>query len=543
MKKWLIPLVLTIALLGGCEETVEEVIPTETPTPTSTPTLTTVEATQGLVLPCYPYSDFHPITGSNRTNLTLGGLMYEGLFALTPDFTAESVLCKSYTVSEDGLTWYFTLDATAKFSDGEPLTATEVVSSLKLAQTSELYGARFIEVIGIKEEEGQVVLTLTTPNSSLPALLDIPIVKEQADSRTPLGTGAYVLTGSGDNLSLHNWRGDMPQADIELYPINEAEDMIHAFETRDISAVSTDFTGINALGFSGSFESQDYPTSEMYYIGFQTAEGLCTDVALRQVLQQAFDRDYLATVLLARHATVATLPLSPESPYYDESLGESLSYSMVDVSQGLLDLGWEIGEDDLRYRDGQLLELTFVVNSDNTSRLAMAEYLAENLANFGIAVTLEKLTWEDYVTALAEGDFDLYFGEVRLTADFDITNFLLSDGSLNFGGYASELEGYTLADYMAGDYTPAEYLSEEAVAEELERQTLLLLLSNVRTATQEEMGEELTALYTYLTEDPPFVVLGFKHWSLLTQWGMFEHCTPTQQNAFYGFEDWVIDGG
>ena len=34
----------------------------------------------GFVLPCYPSAGFHPITGANRTNLTLCGLLYEGLF-------------------------------------------------------------------------------------------------------------------------------------------------------------------------------------------------------------------------------------------------------------------------------------------------------------------------------------------------------------------------------------------------------------------------------------------------------------------------------
>lgn len=46
-----------------------------------------------------PQSSFHPITGGNRTNLSLGGLLYEGLFALDPQFQVQNVLCESYTVS------------------------------------------------------------------------------------------------------------------------------------------------------------------------------------------------------------------------------------------------------------------------------------------------------------------------------------------------------------------------------------------------------------------------------------------------------------
>ena len=128
--KWAWTALALALVLSACRGPAPAV---ETPVPTPTATAPAVEA-EGLdfVLPCYPGGGFHPITGGNRTNLTLSPLMYRGLFALDRTFQPRNDLCAGYTVSEDGLTWTFRL-AAATFSDNTPLTGVEAAASLNLA--------------------------------------------------------------------------------------------------------------------------------------------------------------------------------------------------------------------------------------------------------------------------------------------------------------------------------------------------------------------------------------------------------------------------
>ena len=49
---------------------------------------------------------------------------------------------------------------------------------------------------------------------------------------------------------------------------------------------------------------------------------------------------------------------------------------------------------------------------------------------------MEALAWEDYTAALAAGEFDLYYGEVRLSANFDLSSFFRFGGSLAYGALA-----------------------------------------------------------------------------------------------------------
>ena len=86
-----------------------------------------------LTLAAYPTASFHPVLSGNKANLTLAPLLYEGLFAVDSQFQAVPLLCEGYTVSEDRLTWTFTLRSGVTFSDGTPLTGETAAQALQTA--------------------------------------------------------------------------------------------------------------------------------------------------------------------------------------------------------------------------------------------------------------------------------------------------------------------------------------------------------------------------------------------------------------------------
>lgn len=504
-------LALMLALaLTGCGKPTPVVTPEPTPTVSAEPVPTETAGTAGFVLPCYRGEIFHPITGSNRTNLNLAPLVYEGLFALDGTFTPKPVLCTAFTVSADGLTWTFTLRGGVTFSDGAPLTPGDVVSSLQTAmgQTSS-YAARLGGIKSVRAAGADgVAVSLSAPNGALPALLDVPIVRAAAG--TTLGTGPYAMAEEGEDLCLRRnpgwWQGlALPEEEIRLYPVQAADALIHAFDTREISLVAADLTGTNALGFSGSYEVWDYPTSVMLYVGYNAAEGPCKEESVRKALSYGFDRAAVAKSLLSGHARAAALPFSPAAANYDAAQAEGLTYAPQTADEALTAAGWT-RSGDARARGRDTLTLTFLVNNDNNYKLAVAEYLAADLAKAGVKAELKKLTWEDYNAALAAGDFDLFLGEVKLTGDFDLTPLLGTGGALNYGGYADPDTDTLLAEYLAaGDVT------RPAAASNLCRR---------------------------LGETNPVTMLCFKNWSVLTHWGKINGVKATQQNIFSGFSGW-----
>lgn len=134
-----------------------------------------IPASIPFTLAFYPEYTLHPARAANRANLTLGSLLYEGLFSVDASFQAQPLLCSGYTVSEDGLTWTFTLREGITFSDGTPDGDGCRPGPRAAMAPDSHYAQRLGGVRSVAAGEGTVTVTLSTPNGALPVLLDIPI--------------------------------------------------------------------------------------------------------------------------------------------------------------------------------------------------------------------------------------------------------------------------------------------------------------------------------------------------------------------------------
>ena len=114
----------------------------------------------------YQNGVLNPVLDNTAINRVLCEALYEGLFEVTSNFTAENVLCESYT--GDGTTFTFTLREGIQFWSGETLTARDVVESLQAAQYNESspYHNRLVEVSSIEAvSDREVRITLSSPNT------------------------------------------------------------------------------------------------------------------------------------------------------------------------------------------------------------------------------------------------------------------------------------------------------------------------------------------------------------------------------------------
>lgn len=456
-----------------------------------------VKNTQPFTLAAYPAYSFHPALSTSQANLTLAPLLYESLFTVDSAFEAQPQLCQSYSVSEDGLTWTFQLRAGITFSDGTPLTGDIVAQALQTARDpASRYAKRLANVSGVSGSGDQVTVTLTVPNGALPTLLDIPIALDS--SSRPLGTGPYVLVEEGGKLYL-NLRGDWWQGadtlslqQIPLATMTQKEQVATAFNSGEVTLIDADITGSNELGYSGSYEVWEYPTTGLIYLGFQTAHGVCQDPQVRQAIAKAIDRSAVTDSIYARHAEAATLPVHPASALYDEELAQELEYDLSALKA--LEL------------DGK--SLTLLVNIEDTAKSAAANRIAQDLETAGLRVTVERLAWEDYTRALERGQFDLYLAEVYLTADFDLTSLISPQGELNYGGW-----------------------NDAAIPG---------LLENVRKAQGEQRITTTATLLRYLNQNAPIAPICFREGTVLTQYDRVENLNPIQGNVFANLSQWTV---
>ena len=476
MRKRLLPLLLLpCLLLTGCWQ--DAAIVEEEPYPDDiTPQKEeVVPLPEALSLPWYNGVTLDPITCPDGAQQTVAALLYEGLYALDPSFTPHPRLCESAQCNDDATVWTLTLRQNVRFSDGSALRTRDVTASLQRAKASDRYGARLSAVTSVSESQGRVVIRLSRPNASLPALLDIPIVKSGTqENAVPTGTGPYTKGSDTDALypNDHWWRSvSLPFQEIGLLPCKSEEAAAYAFSSHDVHLLFCDLTGVGGDVASTSGSHTDTDTTILQYLGFNMSRRLFEDDAMRLAISMAVDRSAIVSAYLVGHGAVTQYPINPASPLYPKALERS--YTADDCAAAMAELNMADGEG--------IYDLTLLVNSENTFKVAAAQGIAQALNQYDFNVTVNALPWEEYLAALSEGRFDLYYGEYKMTADWDMTPLLYTGGSLNYGGWSDPLTDSLLETCCRADDS-SRAAALEAVCRRLQSQTPIIPICFKRTS-------------------------------------------------------------
>ena len=443
-----------------------------------------------------PDQSLDPIDCPDGPQQTVASLICEGLFRLTPGLEPENLLCESYTYDSERYAYTFALRPGVLFSDGSPLTARDVRSALERARQSERYGARLSQVSSISAGDGAVTITLSRPNTGFPALLDIPIAKESGG--LPLGTGPYLLSqDEGGTFLAANptwWHdGGQPLERISLTEASGQDAVLYRCSSHEVQLITADLTGAAPVTLTGSVSQWDADTTILQYVGCNTAAAPLDSTALRQALEVCLNREHIVSGFFSGHGRAAQFPLSPLSSLYPEEL--EVPFSADAPAQAV-------------HRAAYAPErtLTLLVNGENSFKTAVAGYLADSFTAAGVPVEARVLPWEEYAAALAAGDFDLYYGEVRLTADWDLSPLLSTGGALNSGGWSNQETDTLLAAYGAA----------------------------------ENRAAAMEALCRHLRQQSPILPVCFKSSSVLTQAGVLEGLIPTASEPLHNLADCTV---
>lgn len=500
----LLVLALSLTTLTGCwEEPAPEdgnFIPTESEAEEPAPESKTVLPTD-FTLPYASRQTLDPVACPDGMQQVVGSLLYEGLFRLDHQLEPEAVLCGDYRYDPEALTYTFTLRSGAAFSDGSAVTGEDVAATLRRAMTSDRYRARLYQVSSVTASGSVVNVRLSSPNAGLPALLDIPIVKAGTEtSLAPIGTGPYCFTleenGAASLTPNPHWTGgSLPLDRICLSEAADRDTMLYQFTSHDIQLITADLTGADPITATGNISYQDADTTILQYIGFNTQRPPFDQPALRAALAAGIDRSSVISAFLSGHAAAAQSPVSPVSPLYPHSLDVTYSYDAF--AAAMARAGYDTGVE---------RTATLLVNEENTFKVSVAKYLAASLSAFDLKIKVQALPWEEYTAALAAGDFDLYYGEVKLTADWDLIRLVGTSGSLNYGGWSNAQTD--------------------------------LLLSQYASAT--DRAAALEALCAHLRQQTPIVPVCFKSTSVLLQTDVAEDLAPTMTEPFYDISSCVF---
>ena len=423
-------------------------------------------------------------TGSNLIRLAFSGLM--GNRVVDGVATKEPELAESYTISDDGLVYTFTLREGLKWSDGSDFYASDVVKSWNRAADVDLgaaYGFLFDVIDGYGTDSLNVVaddaartltVTLKAPCAYFLELCGFttfcPVKVDVADNEgawatkpeTFIGTGPFRMTSyKVDDVITYEknpnyWNAEnVKLGGVNAYLSEDSVAILAAYEADAVSFIQTmdpaEFERLNAT-YPGELQIKEQIGT--YYVLFNVHKDLSPEGKAFSQAEQSKAR-YALGLMVNRQDLVDYVTMGGQVPatgFYPVALGDgangvvrgegqlyteyyantavysdefpSYTLDQVEGAKILMDLGYTYTGS---LADGNLTftdvpVFEFAFNQ-NATNSAIVQYVQECWNIFGIQATINTEAWATLQTKLGNGDAEA--SRMGWVADFnDCVNFL-----------------------------------------------------------------------------------------------------------------------
>lgn len=373
------------------------------------------------------------------------------LVRYTSELTFENDLATGYTLSDDGLTWTFTIRDDAYFTDGEKLTASDVAFTLETAKAAQ--GAVDLNYMesAVALDDYTIEITLTKPTSIfLNTLASVGIVPEHAYDENygmnPMGSGPYkfvewrsqeqiIFTANEDYYggapSIKNVTVVFMGEDAALAAVQSGQADV-AYSSATLGTTVVPGYHVEAIpsadnrGFTLPVLPDEGKTTDS---GAPIGNNVTCNLEIRQAIAYCIDRQLVADIALNGFAR----------PAYSENDGMPWNNPEVAIEtnveyakQLLADNGWaDTDGDGIVEKNGVKAEFNCIYPSGDSVRQLVAMAAAEQARQIGIAITVEGTSWDDIMkrmfseavmmgwgSAIPNETYYLYRSEGALLDDF-----------------------------------------------------------------------------------------------------------------------------
>lgn len=337
------------------------------------------------------------------------------LVRYTSDLTFENDLATDYELSPDGLVWTFTIRDDAYFTDGEKVTASDVAFTLETAKAAQGSVDLTYMESAVAEDDATVVITLFKPTSIfLNTLASVGIVPEHAYSEdygtNPIGSGPYkfvewkaqeqIIFAANEGYyggapAIKNVTVVFMSEDAALAAVQAGEVDV-AYSTATLGTTEVEGYHVEAItsadnrGFTLPVLPNEGKTTES---GAPIGNNVTCNLEIRQAIAYAIDREKIADAVLNGFGR----------PAYSENDGMPWNNPDVKIETDveyakklLADAGWaDTDGDGIVEKDGLAAEFNCIYPSGDSVRQAVAMAAAEQVAEIGIKITVEGISWDE----------------------------------------------------------------------------------------------------------------------------------------------------
>ena len=448
MKKKLMAFLLLASLLcaalTGCGGSSTEKTPEGGQTQTGSTDAVANEITVGIAQDLDDSLDPHLAVAAGTKEVMFN--VFEGLMKPTSTGDLTPAVAESYTVSEDRLTYTFTLREGVKFHNGDEVTAEDVVYSIsRCADTTD--GTPLVEAFSVIQsveavDARTVAITIAEPSNEFISYMTTAILPADYDQQdtAPVGTGPFkfVSRAAQDNIVLEKFDeywGTPAYLDKVTFKIMEnADSLVMSLQSGAIDLCSH-LTSTQVAQLGGDFYVAEGTMNLVQALYLNNAEKPFDDVRVRQALCYAVDKQGIIDLAFDGYGSPIGSSMYPAfGKYFDESLTNYYTKDVEKAKSLLTDAGYPNG-----------FEMTITVPSNYQPHIDTAQVLVEQLKEIGVTAKIELVEWGTWVS-------DVYAGRQfqSTVVGVDASNMTARALLERFtSDYAKNFINYNNADYDA----------------------------------------------------------------------------------------------
>jgi peptide/nickel transport system substrate-binding protein len=426
----------------------------------------------------------NPFTGIVAEAYEVWQTMYDTLTVdSAKDFSPTPSLASRWTTSPDGLTWTYTIRSGVKWSDGVPLTASDVAYTfnrvMKGSYEQTNYGSYVANIVSVTAPDATTVVMKTKAPSPIMTRLAVSILPEHIWSKVSesqvksfknevgaVGSGPFVLAErkTGQFLRLRankNYWGGAPKIDELVYRVyGNADALAQALKkgevdfadnldadvwqslqnTPGIKAYAGTYTGFDELAFNGGAALDD---------GTPVGNGspALKDKRVRVALNYAINRETILERTLNGKGTVGDSVIPPVYPELHYKPPNPYTFDLTKAGQLLDAAGYPKGADGKRTMpNGKPFSLRLFARQESNPSQQASRLIQGWFEQLGITVKLDVITEDNLTERIGQGNYDMFeWGwVVEPDPDYQLSTFTCAKRSYKDGGqvYANLSDSY-----------------------------------------------------------------------------------------------------
>lgn len=382
-------------------------------------------------------SSVNPVYATTDDERAISGLLYDGLFGYDSANKLHGELATTYSRSDNGLKYVINLRENVYWTDGEPITADDVIYTFDLLQDAELqssYKNTFQAVELRKLSDTQIEFDLPIAQFTFPQLLTFGILpkhqyvnvknsdfREFYTANVKITSGKYILNNitrdsNNDKETLYfvvndKYYGKTARIhNLQIHTYSDVDSLRVAMDNNFISET----TGLglsdaeSLLNNKKNYKVEQIQTTDSVFALFNMRSPIFADRSVREIISEAVDTEEIRRGLaLDNVAPAAVLG-------YSENENANIEAARTKLDEN----GWILDKTGVRTRDGQKMQFELAVIS-GSSYESVAEIIAIQLAKVGILVNVNKIDSKIINNTITNRAYDMILYQLRLDENSD----------------------------------------------------------------------------------------------------------------------------